>query len=303
MVRLYVLVAQWCSRRGLGVACSAMMAIACTEPARYDTPDGPSPDRQMGPSIHDMNSPADELRPSDMAAVDSGVAADGVSAVDSAGTVDASSSADGLPPTKDAPGDAAVDAPPLQVMDAGMADLATAACPNPSMVYNLPCGCAADGKIRCDGTCSTADTACVPTGEFYVLTNLYLTDARRLDTYGVAPNEVFMATGFGYSGQYWKITPLDKGDYRLTNMFLGPDRSLESPADGKKLFMGQTSDVPAQRWRIRAIGNEAGKHFRITNALVGDGRSLDTSTAAPNLPFLNENGNYSGEYWKLTKAP
>lgn len=276
-----------------------MLAIACTEPARYDSLDGPSPERQTDVAVRDMAPQMDEARAVDTTSVDAGMT-DGPSANDAPVAVD------GVVPSPDAPPatqDAPVDAPPVQVKDAGMADLAASACPNPPMVYNLPCGCAADGKIRCDGTCSAPDTACVPTGEFYVLTNLYLTDSRRLDTYGVEPYDVFMATGVGYSGQYWKIAPLDKGDYRLTNMFLGANRSLESSPDGKKLFMGNTADVPAQRWRIRAIGNEAGKHFRITNALVGDARSLDTSTAAPNPPFLNENGNYSGEYWKLTKAP
>ena len=171
------------------------------------------------------------------------------------------------------------------------------------MVFGLPCGCAAVGQIKCDGTCSTPDSTCVPSGQFFVLTNLYLGDNRPLDTQNMSPHVPFMAMSAGGSGQLWRITAVGGDQYRFTNMLLGPDRSLEASADGKRLFMGTSAETAAQRWRLRAIGSQAGKHFRITNSLVGDGRSLDASTIAPNDPFLNENGNYSGEYWKFTKSP
>jgi hypothetical protein len=180
---------------------------------------------------------------------------------------------------------------------------ADSACLSPAVV-GLECGCKGNGKVLCDGTCSQPDAACVPEGQFYFLTNVFLGDSRRLDTYGTTPFAAFSATTLGTTGQFWNITALGDGYYRLTNMFLGAARSLEASADGTKLVMGATTDATAQKWRIRAAGNTAsGNRFRITNALVGESRSLDVRTDGANAPFLNTTANYSGEFWKITKAP
>jgi hypothetical protein len=301
MAERYMLSARRPRRSSLScVAIVSCLGLACAEPERYEPPDGPSLSR---PQADAATPGADAPLTIDQAAgVEARVSADLTNMPDTGATADggadtrmeSDTALDGPSGVKDGP---SVDA-------SGSADVVAETCPNPPMVFGLPCGCAADGRIRCDGTCSTPDTTCVPTGQFFVLTNLYLGEKRPLDTYGgTPPHAAFMATTVGSSGQFWRITPVGSDQYRFTNMFLGPDSSLEVSADGKKLYMASTANASAQRWRLRAIGNEPGKHFRITNVLVGDGRSMDTSTTAPNDPFLNENGNYGGEYWKLTKAP
>ena len=166
--------------------------------------------------------------------------------------------------------------------------------------YGLQCGCAGDGKIQCNGSCDKPDDTCIPMGQFYVLTNNFLGETRRLDTYAGGMSTAFMSMQVGASGQFWNITALGDGTYRLSNMFLGATRSLEASSDGAKLIMGNTGDVPAQKWRIRAIS--AGL-FRFTNGLHGAARSLDTRNDSVNDPFLTQTANYSGQYWKITKAP
>ena len=166
--------------------------------------------------------------------------------------------------------------------------------------YGLQCGCAGDGKIQCNGSCDKPDDTCIPTGQFYVLTNNFLGETRRLDTYSGGMSTAFMSMQAGASGQFWNIAALGDGNYRLTNMFLGATRSLEASSDGSKVIMGNTGDVPAQKWRIRATS--AGV-FRFTNGLHGAGRSLDTRNDSVNDPFLTTTANYSGQSWKITKTP
>jgi hypothetical protein len=212
--------------------------------------------------------------------------------------------ADAAAMTPDAPPPADADRAPDTALDRtadALPDLPPSPCPGgpPPLDYNLPCGCMADGKIQCDGTCNKPDSTCVPTGQYYFLTNTFLGESRRLDTYNSATADAFMARTFGTSGQLWVITAVS-GGYRLTNMFLGEGRSLESVPDGAKLFMGTTGTAAAQRWRIRAVG--AGL-FRIQNAALGDARSLDTPNDTTNDPLMAPTGNYTGQVWKITKAP
>jgi hypothetical protein len=202
----------------------------------------------------------------------------------------------------DTSADLAVDAAtPDQAADT-TPDQPPSPCPSaaPPPGYGLQCGCAGDGKIQCSGSCDKPDDTCIPTGQFYVLTNNFLGETRRLDTYSGGMSTAFMSMQAGASGQFWNITALGDGSYRLTNMFLGATRSLEASSDGAKLIMGNTGDVPAQKWRIRAIS--AGV-YRFTNGLHGAARSLDTRNDTANDPFMTQTANYSGQYWKVTKTP
>ena len=246
---------QRCSRLSW-VAIASCLGLACAEPERYEPPDGPS----LGRPQADAATPVADapLTINQAAGVEAGVSADvtnmpGTGATPDSGAdtrTESDAALDG-PGTKDGP---SVDA-------SGSADVVPETCPNPSMVFGLPCGCAAVGQIKCDGTCSTPDSTCVPSGQFFVLTNLYLGDNRPLDTQNMSPHVPFMAMSAGGSGQLWRITAVGGDQYRFTNMLLGPDRSLEASADGKRLFMGTSAETAAQRWRLRAIGSQAGKHL------------------------------------------
>jgi hypothetical protein len=196
--------------------------------------------------------------------------------------------------------DAPVAPPPG--LDAGTAlvDVADLRCAGatPPLDFDLVCGCNAAGKIRCDGTCSEPDDGCIPSGQWFQFSNMFLGEGRVLDTWGgPPPNGAFMNVPC-CSGSAWSIAPAGGTHYRLTNQFLGPERSLEVQPDGARLFMGNTSDASAQLWSIRSVGNG---YFRITSKLLGPGRSLDTANDQKNDPHVPVTGNYSGQFWRITK--
>lgn len=41
-------------------------------------------------------------------------------------------------------------------------------------------------------------------------------------------------------------------------------------------------------------------YYRLTNAFLKEGRSLDTYSSGENKPFMGRTGNYSGQFWKFT---
>jgi hypothetical protein len=261
------------------VVCSeAVLAGGCVEPLG-DTVDatavgdtGPRPD-------------ASDVRPADAPIV-----------VDGAALLDAPASAD-LAGVDTAAVDTARDAPGL--LDTA-ADAAASPCPGGPAPpgHGLRCGCSSLGTITCAGTCSVDDGSCVPVGEFYLLSNAFLGDGRVLDTYGgAAPNNAYMNVP-GYSGSHWKVTPLGDGHHSLTNMFMLDSHRLEAAADGSKLFLGVAGPAATQAWRITGAGNGS---FRIRNKALGAGRSLDTRADGNNDPWMGETGDYSGQYWKMTK--
>src|SRR5205823_3556427 len=89
------------------------------------------------------------------------------------------------------------------------------------------------------------------------------------------------------------------GCYRLTNMFLGPDRSLDTYSDGGNTpFMGQSGDYGGQRWHPTRAGNGC---VRLTNDFLGTSRSLDMHSGSGHEPFMGNSGDYSGQSWKLTR--
>jgi hypothetical protein len=222
---------------------------------------------------------------------------------------DASLQPDGA--TRDVPGaDVGADAPgsdaPRDAMadrgaDTG-ADAMASPCPGamPPADYDLRCGCAMVGKVLCSGACSVDDTSCVPTGQYFTLSNQFLGDGRVLDTFGgPRPNNATMAMP-GNSGSRWKITALGGGHYRLANQFLMDTRALESTPTGDRLFMGDSGMADVQAWRITGAGNG---YFRIRSRSFGSERSLDTKPDGANDPVMNRTGDYSGQYWKLTRQP
>jgi hypothetical protein len=138
---------------------------------------------------------------------------------------------------------------------------------------------------------------------YYFLSNLHAGDSRRLDTYSGPAGDAFMAKTLGTAGQFWKITALGGGLYRLTNQFHTEAKSLEPTPDAmRRLYLGGTADVAKQKWRIRATGPGL---FRLTNVGLGDGYSLDTENdpQEERLPFMNTTANVSGQAWKIVKAP
>jgi hypothetical protein len=163
----------------------------------------------------------------------------------------------------------------------------------------LACGCG--GTVLCNGSCSERDDTCIPVGEWFFLTNMFLGNNRRLDTYAGPPDDAFMSTSdVPTSGQHWKITALGGGYYRLTNMFAGDGLSLRASADGTKVSLGPSDSNTANYWRITAA---FGDYFFLSSMLLGTTKRLDVMNTTANEPWLAPTTDSSGQYWKLTKAP
>ena len=57
-----------------------------------------------------------------------------------------------------------------------------------------------------------------------------------------------------YSGQYWKLTDMGDGTFRLTNAFLKESRSLDTYSGTEnKPFMGDTGNYSGQFWTLTKI--------------------------------------------------
>jgi hypothetical protein len=58
-----------------------------------------------------------------------------------------------------------------------------------------------------------------------------------------------------YSGQFWKLTVLSDGTYRLTNSYLGFSRALDTySGPDSRPFMGKTDqDYGGQHWTLARV--------------------------------------------------
>jgi immune inhibitor A len=100
------------------------------------------------------------------------------------------------------------------------------------------------------------------------------------------------------AGQYWKLT-FHEGYYRLTNVSLGADLSLDTYSNGENApFMAQSGNETGQRWHAIRLGDG---YWRLTNDYLGGSRSLDTRGDSGHAPFMGRTSGATGQLWKLTK--
>lgn len=92
------------------------------------------------------------------------------------------------------------------------------------------------------------------------------------------------------SGQV--VFPDPKTTYLLSNSYLKEDMVLTS-GDNGTLQMAKRDSGQKQLWMFKNLGNG---YYRITNASLGDGMSIDSDAKAPNI---RPTGNYTGQFWKL----
>ena len=114
-------------------------------------------------------------------------------------------------------------------------------------------------------------------------------------------NQLQLAKTGRYSGQYWKLTPMGNGYYRMTTMFQGDEKSLDVINDGKnnRIHLAKTGNYSGQFWKITPQGNG---YYRLTTMWQGEGKSLDViNDGKNNRLHLAKTGNYSGQFFKLTK--
>ena len=87
-----------------------------------------------------------------------------------------------------------------------------------------------------------------------------------------------------------------KAAYRLTNDYIGPDKSL-TVHEGSVVIM-DNADTPDQLWKF--VLDEDGK-YRLLNVGEGRAKSLDSQKNGDVLSvFMGDTGDYSGQSWTVT---
>jgi hypothetical protein len=120
---------------------------------------------------------------------------------------------------------------------------------------------------------------------WFHIQNVALGSSYSLDT------GVIAATG-NYSGQYWELTPLGSGYYRLTNSYQGSATSFDT------LQMAATGNYSGQYWLLEPITDGL---YRMTNAYLGTGTSLTVNTSTLALesdPTIEDDS----QYWQIFLA-
>ena len=106
-------------------------------------------------------------------------------------------------------------------------------------------------------------------------------------------------------GQHWRLTPLPGGYYRLTTRRLGDAISLERLGDdraARDVTLRSSPQRAGPGWRIVA---ERDGHYRLLPGGLGDAWSLDIANdgRANDQPVLARTGDYSGQYWTISRLP
>ena len=138
---------------------------------------------------------------------------------------------------------------------------------------------------------------------YYRLTTVWQGTGKSLGVGGVESNGIavrLLATADD-PGQQWKLTPLPGGHYRLTTRRLGEATSLERLGDGHvSRDVVLRSPPRPDGWRIVPGGG----HYRLLPGGLGDGWSLDIANDGWNdRPVLARTGDYSGQYWNISRVP
>jgi hypothetical protein len=119
---------------------------------------------------------------------------------------------------------------------------------------------------NCSLSCANPSPTFTSPAKWFHIQNVALGGSYSLDT------GVIAATG-NYSGQYWELSPLGGGTYRLTNEFQGKSKSFDTTQ------MAETGNYSGQYWLLEPITNGV---YRLTNDFLGPRTSLavDPSTLA-----------------------
>ena len=140
---------------------------------------------------------------------------------------------------------------------------------------------------------------------YYRLTTEWQGDGKSLDVVpdGKNNNQLHLAKTGKFTGQYWKLTPVEGGYYRLTTQWQGEGKSLDVVPDGKnndRLHLAKTGKFTGQYWKITSLGDG---YYRLTTKWQGDGKSLDILNDGKNNNqlILTDTGDATGKAWKITK--
>ncbi len=137
----------------------------------------------------------------------------------------------------------------------------------------------------CSLSCADPSPTFSAPASWFHIQNVALGSSYSLDT------GVIAATG-NYSGQYWMLSPLGGGYYRLTNSFQGAGMAFDT------WQMATTGNYSGQYWLLVPITNGV---YRLTNEYLGPGTSLTVNTATRVLesdPTVED----PSQYWRISAA-
>ncbi|HUJ61203.1 MAG TPA: C1 family peptidase [Kofleriaceae bacterium] len=138
---------------------------------------------------------------------------------------------------------------------------------------------------HCSLSCANPSPTFTTPAEWFHVQNLALGSSYSLDT------GVIAATG-NYSGQYWELSPLGGGYYRLTNMFQGEAMAFDTTR------MAATGNYSGQYWILAPITDGV---YRLTNDFLGPGTSLAVdpyTLAVESQPTRDD----PTQYWAIFSA-
>ena len=134
------------------------------------------------------------------------------------------------------------------------------------------------------------------------LTSLWQGSEKCLDVINDGTNnKVQLATCGNYSGQFWKMDPVnDLGDFQLTNMWLGENKCLSATGPYNDVLEIIDCQGPLENtWNFLSY-----RHGEYQPLMPnGSDYVLDVLNDGQNNKLhLTYFGNYSGQYWKATPA-
>ncbi|HTR50969.1 MAG TPA: C1 family peptidase [Kofleriaceae bacterium] len=137
----------------------------------------------------------------------------------------------------------------------------------------------------CSLSCANPSPTFASPAEWFHIQNVALGGSYSLDT------GVIAATG-NYSGQWWELSPLGGGYYRLTNSYQGEGMAFDT------WTMAQTGNYSGQYWLLEPITDGV---YRLTNEYLGQGTSLAVNThtlAIESDPTADD----PTQYWEIFEA-
>ena len=137
---------------------------------------------------------------------------------------------------------------------------------------------------------------------WYRLTTQWQGDGKALDILNSGrQNQPVLAQTTNASGQFWKITWIRDDLYTLHTMWQGDEKLLTCPANysyGRPLLNYSSASSKTSLWKITLLDNG---YYRIENSSAR--MSLDIINDGTNNQIkVARKGDFSGQYWKLTKV-
>lgn len=137
----------------------------------------------------------------------------------------------------------------------------------------------------CALSCANPSPTFTSPASWFHIQNLALGSAYSIDT------GVIAATG-NYSGQYWQLSPLGSGYYRLTNSYQGDGMSFDT------WQMATTGNYSGQYWLLEPVTDGV---YRMTNDYLGVDTSLTVNLSTLGLesdPTIED----ATQYWRIFAA-